>query len=280
MLHLPPELAGARVNQHVAILRPRKGILDSRFLAYALVSDSNKRLLLSLARAGATREALTKGGLERFEVACPAYPVQKRIISILGAYDDLIEVNRRRIAVLEEMARRLFEEWFVRFRFPGHEGQKIVETPDGLMPEGWQRRDLEEMLVLHRGFDLPATARTAGPFPVLAATGVHGMHDETKGERPCRRNRSVGTLGTVLLVQGDCWPLNTTLYVSEFRRASPAFALFLLRHLDLKSHGGGAAVPTLNRNHVHRLSVPCPPPELVELFENQRDGGTSGNTGR
>lgn len=119
---VPSEFAGARVNQHVAILRPRPDLLDGRFLAYWLVSADTKAQLLSLARVGGTREALTKGGLERFLVPIPQISVQRRIVSILGAYDDLIEINRRRIAVLEEMAQRLFEEWFVHARFPGHEG--------------------------------------------------------------------------------------------------------------------------------------------------------------
>lgn len=73
-----------------------------------------------------------------FEFSLPPLETQQRIAAILGAYDDLIEVNRRRVAVLEEMARGLFEEWFVRFRFPGHEDVPIVDTPDGPLPEGWK----------------------------------------------------------------------------------------------------------------------------------------------
>ncbi|WP_454683383.1 restriction endonuclease subunit S [Ancylobacter moscoviensis] len=72
-----------------------------------------------------------------FEFELPSLPTQRRIASILGAYDDLIQVNRRRIAVLEEMARGLFEEWFVRFRFPGHEATVIEDTPNGPLPNGW-----------------------------------------------------------------------------------------------------------------------------------------------
>lgn len=75
--------------------------------------------------------------LGQFELPLPPLATQRRIASILGAYDDLIEVNRRRIAVLEEMARGLFEEWFVRFRFPGHEAVPILDTPNGPLPEGW-----------------------------------------------------------------------------------------------------------------------------------------------
>lgn len=75
--------------------------------------------------------------LHGLPVCLPPIETQRRIASILGAYDDLIEVNRRRIAVLEEMARGLFEEWFVRFRFPGHEAVPILDTPDGQVPAGW-----------------------------------------------------------------------------------------------------------------------------------------------
>ena len=71
-------------------------------------------------------------------VPVPPIAVQRRIASILSAYDDLIENNARRIAILEEMARRIYEEWFVRFRFPGHEGVRMVESELGLVPEGWR----------------------------------------------------------------------------------------------------------------------------------------------
>ena len=77
------------------------------------------------------------GHLRGIQVHCSRLPAQQRIASILSAYDDLIENNTRRIAILEEMARRIYEEWFVRFRFPGHEGVRMVESELGLVPEGW-----------------------------------------------------------------------------------------------------------------------------------------------
>lgn len=72
-----------------------------------------------------------------FPIRLPDLRTQRRIASILSAYDDLIENNTRRIAILEEMARRIYEEWFVRFRFPGHELAKMVDSELGLIPEGW-----------------------------------------------------------------------------------------------------------------------------------------------
>ncbi len=93
--------------------------------------------------AGAATPILNKTSFSNIELSVPLLPIQRRIASILCAYDDLIEVNRRRIAVLEEMARRLFDEWFVHFRFPGHEGHRMVETEHGRLPEGWAVRTLE-----------------------------------------------------------------------------------------------------------------------------------------
>jgi type I restriction enzyme S subunit len=204
---------------------------------------------------------------QALEIPVPPLSVQDRIASILGTYDDLIEINRRRIGLLEEMARRLFEKWFVRFQFPEHGGLAIVDTSNGPLPEGWHFRPLEEMLVLQRGFDLPASVREPGPFPVIAATGVHGTHAEARVKGPGLVTGRSGTIGTVLLVHEDHWPLNTTLFVKEFRQASPAYGLHLLRRLGLKKRSGGAAVPTLNRNHLHALPVACAPSELIARYE-------------
>ncbi|MDA3853889.1 MAG: restriction endonuclease subunit S [Bacteroidales bacterium] len=105
----------ARVNQHVAILRPNQEELDSRFLQYYLISPSQQGLLLTLASAGATRNALTKVMLERLEITKPPLKEQKKIAHILGSLDDKIELNRQMNQTLEAMAQALFKSWFVDF---------------------------------------------------------------------------------------------------------------------------------------------------------------------
>jgi type I restriction enzyme S subunit len=90
------------------------------------------------ASRGTTQDNLSVDKLLTFEFLVPSAQRQREIASILSAYDDLIENNTRRIAILEEMARRIYEEWFVRFRFPGHEGVRMVESELGLVPEGWR----------------------------------------------------------------------------------------------------------------------------------------------
>jgi restriction endonuclease S subunit len=94
--------------------------LNRRFLYYVFNHPQFREAVKATA-SGSTVKHTSPSRIGDFEIALPPLGVQHRIASILGAYDDLIEVNRRRIALLEEMTRRLFEEWFVHFRFPGHE---------------------------------------------------------------------------------------------------------------------------------------------------------------
>jgi type I restriction enzyme S subunit len=142
---IPDNILPARVNQHVSIIRIKKNIADPYFVLYSINSDYYKHRLLSLAQGGATREALTKEMIEKFEIKLPPLPTQQKIASILSTYDDLIENNNRRIIILEEMARKLYREWFVKFRFPGHEDIKMVDSELGEIPEGWKVVSLEDV---------------------------------------------------------------------------------------------------------------------------------------
>ena len=247
-------------------LRFHSNAVHPRFFAY-LFRGPVIRNTLSSQGGGTNISNLNQGILANLQVPLAPLPSQRRIASILGAYDDLIEVNRRRIAVLEEMARRLFDEWFVYFRFPGHEGHKMVETENGILPEGWRWSRLDEMLVLQRGFDLPSAERREGKYPIITGSGVGGFHVTGKVKAPGVVTGRSGTIGNVFLIHQDFWPLNTALYVREFRKSSPLHAYHLLRSLDLKGHAVGAAVPTLNRNHVHGVPVADPPDGLMARFE-------------
>ena len=81
----------------------------------------------------------------------PRLPTQRKIAAVLSAYDDLIENNTRRIKILEEMASAIYREWFVEFRFPGHEQVEMVESELGLIPQGWEVKKVEEFVVDHIG---------------------------------------------------------------------------------------------------------------------------------
>lgn len=148
----------ARVNQHVAIVRLRQDEAVPRFVSAYLTSPEGKGRLLNLASAGATREALTKAMLERFTVRLPDFGIQRRVASILEAIDDLIENNRRRVEVLEEMARAIYREWFVHFRYPGHEEVELVDSSLGPIPNGWAVEPVSALASSERN------SVTGGPF--------------------------------------------------------------------------------------------------------------------
>lgn len=160
---VPSSVLPARVNQHVAIIRPHKDVLRSRYLNYYLASPRMQAFMLGLAVGkGASRNAMTKDMIAGFEVPCPDIETQDAIIGILSAYDSLIETNQRQIRLLEEAAQRLYKEWFVDLRFPGHENVPVV---DGV-PEGWTKQKLiQQSSVLRRG--ISPTYNDEGKFTVI-----------------------------------------------------------------------------------------------------------------
>lgn len=112
---VPTRVLPARVNQHVAIIRPKVDQLDHRFIRYVMIEPAMQAHLLSLAGSGGTRNALTKGMIEGIQITFPSLPEQRAIAHVLGALDDKIELNRRMNETLEEMARAVFKSWFVDF---------------------------------------------------------------------------------------------------------------------------------------------------------------------
>lgn len=254
---------GAMNCANIVFARP---LVDTGFLAFFLQSPQGRDGLLALT-TGAAQGVINTGSVAGLPTPVPPLPTQRRIASILSSYDDLIENNTRRIEILEEMARRIYEEWFVHFRFPGHEDAKFVETEQGRIPEGWKRGKLEDVVVLQRGFDLPKKLRQDGEFLVVSATGASGTHIECKVKAPGVVTGRSGSLGTVSYITQDYWPLNTTLWGKAYPLGSVALAFFVLNSIDLKGFNSGAAVPTLNRNDIHGLPMPIPPSGLVEQFD-------------
>ena len=117
--------------------------LNNRFLFYSL---RPKLDILKSISTGAATKFLTLGLLKNLEITLPPITIQHKIASILSAYDDLIENNLRRIKILEEMAQLIYREWFVHFRFPGHEKVRFVDSELGKIPEGWDIVMLKEIV--------------------------------------------------------------------------------------------------------------------------------------
>lgn len=173
---LDPTVLPARVNQHVAILRPKPAEIDPLFLRYFLVSPSSQSLLLALASAGATRNALTKSMLESLEIPPLQIDEQRKIGRHLKQLDDKIELNRRMNETLEAMARALFRDWFVDFgptrrkaegatdptaimgqAFPPEKAAAIAtlfpaRLEDNGLPNGWGLQPLSDFMSVKHGY--------------------------------------------------------------------------------------------------------------------------------
>jgi len=124
--------------------------IDARFLYYTVTNQPFTDYLTANAK-GAAYPAVDTDTIERAEIYLPELPVQQKISAILSAYDDLIENNLRRIKILEEVAQNLYREWFVKFRFPGHEQVRMVDSRLGEIPEGWEVVRIDDVAMVHRG---------------------------------------------------------------------------------------------------------------------------------
>jgi type I restriction enzyme S subunit len=124
---------------------------------------------------------------------------------------------------------------------------------------GWKESVLGDVIELKRGYDLPQAERRAGKVPIVSSSGVSGTHTEAKVKAPGVVTGRYGTIGKVFYVANDFWPLNTTLYVRKFNGNDPRFISYWLRQIDFLSCSDKAAVPGVNRNDLHTLSVRIPP---------------------
>ncbi len=134
------------VNQRVGRVTPTSPDIDLLYLGYAMQEPKQKQRMENYAY-GAAQPNISPTLIESLPIYLPKLVVQKQIAKILGNLDDLIENNRRRIEILEEMARLLYREWFVHFRFPGHEDVELVDSDLGPIPEGWKAGKFEDIVI-------------------------------------------------------------------------------------------------------------------------------------
>ena len=129
------------------------------------------------------------------------------------------------------------------------------------MSSEWRQGRLGDFIELKRGYDLPKEKRLNGPYPLVSSSGVSDRHSEAMVRAPGVVTGRYGTIGQVFFVDQDFWPLNTTLYVRDFKGNDPKFISYFLKTLDFFAYSDKAAVPGVNRNHLHEASVSLPGPK-------------------
>ena len=196
--------------------------------------------------------------LKRLPVLLPPLNVQNRIAESIAQYDDLIENNRRRMALLEEAARQLYREWFVRLRFPGHEHTRITNG----VPEKWARLPLGDQATLNYGKALKAEARAEGPCPVYGSSGIVGTHEKSFAAAPGIVVGRKGNVGSVFWCPKDYWPIDTVYFIDA--DTSNLWLYYALQHMHFISTD--VAVPGLNRDFAYSRPLLVPEPRILRDF--------------
>jgi type I restriction enzyme, S subunit len=192
------------LGQRLYHFRPDPKKLDADFLLYSLLGDDLQSQIKGFG-SGSTVEHMRLEDIPSLEFNVPPLPVQQRIAGILSAYDELIENSQRRIKILESMARSLYREWFVHFRFPDHESHPSVASPLGQIPQGWEVKKLGEIISAHIGGgwgkDVPDEDHTE-PAWVIRGTDIPEARYSKIGGVP-HRIHTASNLRSRRLVTGD-----------------------------------------------------------------------------
>jgi type I restriction enzyme S subunit len=229
---------------------------DPKFIAYFL-----KNVLRDYRSDKAAVPGVNRNVLHELKVRSPDTATQKRISGFLAPYDSLIRNNQRRTAILEDAARQIFREWFVRLRFPGYEHARMVEGA----PSGWDRLTLGDLVTLNYGKALKAEDRTEGPCPVYGSSGVVGTHERALATAPGIVVGRKGNVGSVFWCPNDYWPIDTVFFVDA--ETSSLWLYYALQHMYFSNTDG--AVPGLNRGFAYSRPLIVPEPRLVRAFVDE-----------
>jgi type I restriction enzyme S subunit len=247
-----------RINSGMVILRCDTENILPVYLYHFLRSPSFFGQVNSL-RSGVAQPQLPIRDMKKIKLPLPSVKYQSQISSVLFAYDDLIENNRRRIQLLEQVARLLYKEWFVHLRFPGHEHNRIV---DGV-PDGWEKKPLGSIAPLKYGKALKNDNRIPGPFPVYGSSGIVGTHAKALVPGPTIIVGRKGNVGSVYRSPDDCHPIDTVYYIDSGHCSF--FLYYALQQMTFISTD--VAVPGLNRDFAHSRSMLVADQKILRLFE-------------
>ena len=280
-----PEGFEGCLGRRMALVRPDPEKVDPRFLLYYFLSPMWRAKMDAITITGATVNRIPLTSFPDTEVAFPRLAQQKAVAEVLSAYDDMIENNRQRIALLEEAARLLYREWFVHLRFPGHEHVKVVDV----VPEGWERLPASEAFFVN-----PTTPRGNGDeltyVPMAALSEVGMLVDRSLFERrrestsvrfqsgdtlfaritPCLENGKTGFVQ--FLSPGEVACGSTEFIVLRGRRVSNYFAYLTARQADFRENAVRSMIGSSGRQRVQancfdRYFVMVPPAHLASVFD-------------
>ena len=256
-----PESFWGCLGRRMALIRPDESKALGKYLYYYFFSDEWRATIAKNTVTGATVDRIPIAKFPEFPISLPSLEIQKRIVDILSAYDYLIENNQKQIKLLEEAAQRLYKEWFVDLRFPGHEDVQIV---DGV-PEGWKQSKVTELLEIKYGKDHKALED--GKIPVYGSGGVMRRVKQIlySGESVLIPRK--GSLNNILYVDCDFWTIDTMFYSIPRMKDVAKYSYLYLITRDMYSFNIGAAVPSMTTKILDGMDILLPDETALAKFE-------------
>jgi type I restriction enzyme, S subunit len=258
-----------------------------KFYAYCFRTPLIRKGLTAYG-GGTNISNLNQDILSALEVPFPPLPVQRRIAGILSAYDDLIENNQRRIRILEEMARALYREWFVHFRFPGHETVPHVPSPLGPIPQGWKVKKLNEIAEVNRAQINPRAAPDELHYIDISSVSpgqIDAITTYTFADAPGRARRIVqhgdvlwscvrpNRRSHALVMQPEPNTIASTGFAVLTATKVPFPFLYFVTTTDdfvgyLTNNATGAAYPAVTTATFEKADLLIPPAPLLKKFDD------------
>jgi type I restriction enzyme S subunit len=269
-------------SDNTIVVEPIRSSLDGRFAYYLLLTAK-----LNRHAGGAAQPLLTQSRLKPLEFELPTLIDQRRIAEILGAYDDLIENNMRRIAILEEMARRLYDEWFVRFHFPGHEQVCMLDSLLGPIPEGWEVGRLADVAQVNALSLSPRRPPEVISYIDISSVSLGRVEPAQKmafADAPSRARRIVSRGDVIwscvrpnrrshaLLIRPEPDTVVSTGFAVLTPKTVPSSFLYAATTTDafveyLTNHATGAAYPAVGQRDFERARLIIPSEALLWDFD-------------
>ena len=234
-----------------------------KFIAYLLSTPDSKAWLVGNA-VGTTMLNLNTTVLSDFPISLPDIETQQKVVDIIDAVADKIELNKRINDNLEQQAEALYKSWFVDFE--PFKDQEFVESEFGLIPEGWQCTTLSELLSIKYGKDHKKLAE--GTIPVYGSGGLMRYVDTKLHEGEAVLIPRKGTLNNVMYVNEAFWTVDTMFYSIPKQENSCIYAYLFLANKDLASMNAGSAVPSMTTDILNNMLIIAPPAEVLRQFNN------------
>jgi type I restriction enzyme, S subunit len=263
-------------NQRLGLVQLRDSNQTDKHFAYYLFNSKPVRQQIRGSASGTKIRHTAPSRIAEVKVRIPPLPEQRRIAGILSAYDELMQNSQRRIRILETMARALYREWFVHFRFPGHENQPLIASPLGDMPNGWEIKKLGELAEnfdrLRKPLSKMQRAEMQGEFPYYGAAKVFDYINDFIFDGEYLLMAEDGSVITterapvLQLANEKFWPNNHTHVLRGKPPVSTHFLYLGLSEVDISPYITGAAQPKITQENLNRIPFFCGPPKLHEDF--------------